>query len=157
MASLPALKQGHVRIHLLLSDPASITPGGLLQASGLEPEQVDNIHIDRGEALIDVIAEVGRDARTRLEQLGPTQIRHPERPAPAPFVWLRINVGRNHGLTARQLDKVLNRADAGKVGQINIKNTYALVGLPEDRIAAIAERLEGTRLNGVILHPTHKG
>ena len=152
MPDLPPIKPGHVRLHLLLDHDREITPGDLLRATGLDPELIDNVLVFGHEAMIDIVDAHGQCARKALDAIGITQVT--KRPQPPPrWSWIKITVGRNHGLSMRQLRKILERADAGQVGQIDIHNTHTAIGIRDDRIDAVLERLAALRINGIQTRP----
>jgi hypothetical protein len=69
------------------------------------------------------------------------------------FRWLKLNVGRNHGLTLGQLRKVLAAADALPLGKFNINNTHTMVGVQDQKAAGIVARLADARINGQAVRP----
>lgn len=148
MPDLPPLAPGFVRLVVHLRPMSAHTPGGIARACGLAPEHLGPIVIDGTEAYIDVAAEHGRDARAGLGAIGSTQLIERR------WQWLRLAVGRNHGLTMGQLKRVLQGADAHPVGKIVIQNTHTLVGLVDAQIAPVAQRLSSLRINGYAAKPT---
>ncbi len=144
---LPPLPTGHVRIRLRLPLGSALTPGGIARASGLAAEDLGPIVIHGREAYIDVRAAAGRNARDNLRPVGPTEMieRH--------WGWLRIAIGRNHGLSMGQLKRILQRADALPAGRILIQNTHTLVGLTDDRLPLVIEKLRTVKINGFAARP----
>ncbi|MBA3685444.1 MAG: hypothetical protein H0W72_09420 [Planctomycetes bacterium] len=145
---LPSLAAGFVRISVRLRPGAESTPGSIARATGLAPEDLGPIAITGGEATVDVRSEHGRQARNGLGQLGPTMLMERR------WQWLRIAIGRNHGLTMGQLRKILQTADALPLGRISIQNTHTLVGLTEVKMVSVVERLAPLRINGYPARPT---
>ena len=62
-------------------------------------------------------------------------------------------VGRNHGLTIGQLRKLLVTADALPLGKFNINNTHTMVGVQDQKAAAICARMADLRINGQAVRP----
>ncbi len=152
MPDLPPIKPGHVRLHLLLERDSDITPGDVLRATGLDPELIDHVLVFGHEALIDIVEDHGQEARKALDAIAITQVS--KRPQPPPrWSWIKIAVGRNHGLSMRQLRKILDRAEAGQVGQIDIHNTHSAIGIRDDRLDGVIEQLAPLRINGIQTRP----
>ena len=149
MDQLPALASGFVRIHLRLSRGDAKTPGELASWCGVPLEQVGPIAVAENgrEAWVDVRLEAGRPARAQLERLGPTRL------VDWQWQWLKLGIGRNHGLSMGQLRKIMHNADAGTVGRIHIQNTHTLVGLQDFKLGTVCERLSLSRINGYAVKP----
>ena len=152
MDDKPPLAPGFVRIQLLIEKPGGATPGELVSATGIDPEHVGVVLIDGHQGLVDVAEAHGEQARKGLDRIGITQVTHAQRPPPT-WSWLRITVGRNHGLTIGQLRKLLRRFGASRLGQIHINNTFTLVGLRDDEIDQVEAQLADHRINGVAARP----
>jgi hypothetical protein len=148
MTDLPPLAAGYVRLAVRLPPGKPLTPGNLAKLTGLAAEHVGPISIGDEEAFIDVTAAEGRAARYNLTRLGPAVL------AERRWQWLRIAVGRNHGMNMGQLRRILQNAGAHPVGKIIINNTHTLVGLADDLLPAVLTKLESTRINGFGAKPT---
>lgn len=142
MEALPSLAEGFVRISVMLPQQRGVTPGDLVQATGVPPEHVSHIVVQGSIAYVDVAAEHGRQARAGLQRFGQTQL------VERNWRWLRIGLGRNHGLAMGQLRRILQQAGATPVGRIQIQNTHTLVGLSDDRLPAVMQWFAERRING---------
>lgn len=149
---LPPVKPGFVRIALLLTDATGVTPGTIAKATGVAADDLGPIMVTGHEAHVDVREAVGQHAREHLQKLGATQLLASGHKQLA-FQWLKVCVGRNHGLTMGQLRKILDRAKAAPVGRIHINNTHCLIGLRDDRIVAVEQALASVRINGIATRP----
>lgn len=134
--------EGFVRIAVRLPKGEQYTPGDLVRQAGVELEALGPIAVDAGVGLVDVRTDRGRAARAGLERLGPTRLEGWS------WRWLRLGLGRNHGLSMGQLRRIMQNADALPLGRIHIQNTHALVGIQDFRLAQVLERLHGLRVNG---------
>lgn len=148
MSDLPPVAPGFVRLQVHLGRGASLTPGEVAQATGVDAADLGPIALDGRTASVDVIAQRGREARQHLSALGITQLIERN------WVWLRLSVGRNHGLAMGQFRKVMANAGTKTLGRIVIQNTHCLVGLPDDVANDILPRLEKTRVNGYLVRPS---
>ena len=148
MNELPPLASGFVRLALLLRNSSLSTPGAIATATGVGPDDIGPIAIVGDEAFIDVQSEVSKTARDGLSRWGPTRIveRH--------WQWLRIAIGRNHGLTMGQFRRLMQTADAVPLGKIIIQNTHTLVGLQDHKTEGVIERLSHIKINGYNPRPT---
>jgi hypothetical protein len=148
MEILPPLALGYVRIELRFRLPgAPPTPGDLALAAGVHPNDLGPIMVAGVNAVIDVRSEQVQRARDGLAALGMTRV------ADWNFRWLKMNVGRNHGLTIGQLRKVLVAADALPLGKFNINNTHTLIGVQDQKAEGVLKRLADTRINGQAVRP----
>ena len=134
--------EGFVRIAVRLPRNERYTPGDLTKLAGVSLEALGPIVVGEGEALVDVRAELGKTARASLERVGPTRLEG------WTWRWLRLAVGRNHGLSIGQLKRIMQTADALPLGRIHIQNTHALIGVQDFKLAAVLERLAPLRVNG---------
>jgi len=148
MDDVPALAAGFVRIAIGLRPRHGYTPGEIANASGLKPEDIGHVVIGDNEAIIDVRSACGMKARDGLARVGRTQL------AARNWQWLRLGVGRNHGMSMGQLRKIMQRADALPLGRISIQNTHSLIGLHDDKMAGVISRLSTLKINGVAARPT---
>ena len=148
MPELPPLQPGFVRIVVHLRPFSALTPGAIATATGIAPEHIGPIVIEGTEAYIDIAGDHGRDARVGLSAIGPTQLIERR------WQWLRIAIGRNHGLSMGQLKKILQTADALPAGRIMIQNTHTLIGLVDAKVDAVVQRLSGLRINGYAAKPS---
>jgi hypothetical protein len=151
----PEIPNGFVRLAVLLNDPTTANPGLIARHCRCDPEHIGHICVDDGQAVVDVTEEAGNAAREGLQELGPTQLlRRAKAPEPQ-WVWLRLAVGRNHGLTMGQLRKLLERAEAGVLGKIHLNNTHSLVGVHDNRLEAVCSWFlaKQPKLNGVQVRP----
>ena len=149
---LPALAPGFVRLAVLLESAGSVTNGDLVRATGVSPEHLGPVLVLGNQGTVDVERALADKARTGLAALGPTQIVAIQQVVHT-WVWLRFQVGRNHGLTMGQLKKLLTRADAGPVGRIHINNTHTLIGVRDDHVERTLEHFAQSRVNGVAVKP----
>jgi hypothetical protein len=148
MESLPPVASGYVRIEVRFRLPgAPPTPGDIARATGVHPDELGPIMVAGLNAVCDVRSTVAPRARIGLDALGQTRI------ADWNFRWLRLAVGRNHGLTIGQLRKVMAAADALPLGKFNINNTHTMVGVQDQKAAAVVARLTETRINGQAVRP----
>ncbi len=147
MDELSPLRMGFLRIHVRLPRGQTFTPGDIAGASGVPLDQLGPITVDGGEALVDVMYDSGRTARSALEIIGPTRLMDVQ------WCWLKLNVGRNHGLTIGQLRRLLEAADAHPLGKISINNTHSLVGLQDFKLPGVLERMGALRVNGYAAKP----
>lgn len=148
METLPPLAPGYVRVEVRFRLPgAPPTPGDLVRATGVHPDELGPIMVAGVNAVVDVRSPMVQRARDGLTALGLTRV------ADWNFRWLKLNVGRNHGLTLGQLRKVLAAADALPLGKFNINNTHTMVGVQDQKAAGIVARLADTRINGQAVRP----
>ncbi len=148
METLPPLAPGYVRIEVRFRLPgAPPTPGEVARATGIHPNQLGPIMVAGVNAVVDAKSQFVQRAREGLAALGLTRV------ADWNFRWLRMNVGRNHGLTIGQLRKVLVAADALPLGKFNINNTHTLVGVQDQKAEAVVRHLADTRINGQAVRP----
>jgi hypothetical protein len=147
MDAMPPLAEGFVRLELRLSAARPITPGELVQAAGVGAEEVGHILVASTGAFIDVRAAAATRASTKLNSLGPVRV------ADWNWQWLRLAVGRNHGLTIGQFKKVMTQVDALPLGRIAINNTHTMVGIQGARIEAVIAALSALRINGYAVRP----
>jgi hypothetical protein len=138
----PPVAEGFVRIAVRLPRSRAFTPGDLVGMSGVAVEVLGPISVQPGEALVDVRVEHGRTARAALERLGATRLDGWS------WRWLRLSLGRNHGLSMGQLRRVMQNAEALPMGKIHIQNTHTLVGIQDFRMGVVLGRLAGMRVNG---------
>jgi hypothetical protein len=148
MPELPSLQHGFVRIVVHLPPFSALTPGAIARAAGIAPEHIGPIVIEGSEAYVDIAADHGRDARVGLSSIGPTQLIERR------WQWLRIAIGRNHGLSMGQLKKILQTADAMPVGRISIHNTHTMIGLIDAKVDAVVKKLDGLKINGFAAKPS---
>lgn len=145
---LPDIAPGFVRIELRFRLPGPPpTPGDVARASGVHPEDLGPILVAGTNAVVDVRSTAAPRARTGLDTLGITRV------ADWNWRWLRLNVGRNHGLTVGQLRKVMAAAEALPLGRFNIQNTHTLVGILDQKTQAVCARLADARINGKTVAP----
>lgn len=148
METLPPVAAGHVRIEVRFASRATPpTPGEVARAAGVPPDELGPILVGGLNAVVDVRSAAADRARRGLDSLGRTRV------ADWNFRWLKLHVGRNHGLTVGQLRKLLAAIDALPLGRFNINNTHTLVGVLDQKAAAIVERLAQTRVNGQAVRP----
>ena len=147
MDETPPVATGFVRISLRLPKGSSYTPGDLASRAGIEAESLGFISIEGLEALVDVRSERGKVARIALEKLGPTRLEG------WTWQWLRLGLGRNHGLSIGQLKRIMQNVDAMPLGRIHIQNTHSLIGLQDFKMEGVLARLGGLRVNGFASRP----
>lgn len=124
-----------------------MTPGELASSTGLPAESIGHASVLGNKGLVDVHIADGKTARVALEQLGSTRLTDWE------WRWLRLAIGRNHGLSIGQLRKVMQNADAHPLGRIAINNTHTLVGVQDFKLPALLEYLGNQRINGFASKP----
>ncbi len=150
---VPPLAPGFVRIAVLLPQGSPLTPGDLARASGLPGEALGPVLRLGEQALLDVVEDRGQEARAALEQIGPTQLTA-RKVEVERFSWLRLEVGRNHGLTMKHLGKVLSQHGVERPGRIHVNNTHTLVGVPAQLLDGLIAALAELRLNGARVRPS---
>ncbi len=148
METLPPLAPGYVRVEVRFRLPgAPLTPGDVVRASNVPPDALGPILVAGVNAVVDVRSALAQRARDGLSALGLTRV------SDWNFRWLKLNVGRNHGLTIGQLRKVLVAADALPMGKFNINNTHTMVGVQDQKAEAVLARMTDTRINGQAVRP----
>jgi hypothetical protein len=147
MSDLPPLAPGFVRIGVQIRENGPRTPGELAQATGLPPDDIGHIVVEGEEAFVDVRSEQSRQGREHLQRIGNTRL------AERHWQWLRINIGRNHGLSMGQLRRIMQNADALPVGKISISNTHTMIGLQDHKMAHVVECLAHAKINGFNAKP----
>jgi hypothetical protein len=147
MDSLPAIATGFVRITVRLANADGLTPGELARLAGVPPDQLGPVAVHSDEGVVDVRAELGKQVRERLERLGATRLVGWE------WQWLKLHVGRNHGLSMGQLRKIMQTVDAMPLGRIAVNNTHTLVGLQDFKIPPVLARLAVLKINGFAARP----
>lgn len=152
MDDLPDLDPGFTRLAVWLKRGHTVTPGAVASSLGIDLDQLGPVLIHEDQVTVDVANDFVNRAGAALEQLGPVQ-EIGRKVIPVEFCWLQLAVGRNHGLTMAHVRKILTRADAGPLGRIKVNNTHTLVGLRDDHIDAVIERLSSARINGVAAKP----
>jgi hypothetical protein len=146
----PERASDHVRFAVYTKKSDRFTPGEIARLTGLEPDQIGFIAIESDHILVDVHKTCKQAVRSRLVEIGGCKLLED-----APFLWrwLRLAIGRNHGLTMRKLRSVLESAEAQPVGRIHLNNAYTLVGLREDRWEPTLAALANTSVSGIPLRP----
>jgi hypothetical protein len=147
MDTLPDPAPGFVRIQVRLPRGDHRTPGELAQLSGIALDDLGPVQVHDGGAVLDVRAALGKAAREQLERLGPTKL------VGWQWQWLKLHVGRNHGLAIGQLKKVMQNVDAMPLGRILVNNTHTLVGIQDFKLPAVLARLSVLRINGFAARP----
>jgi hypothetical protein len=147
MESLPDIAPGFVRIQVRLPRDRESTPGEVARMSGMALDDLGPVLVLDGSAVVDVRTECGRSAREHLERLGPTRL------VGWQWQWLKLSIGRNHGLNIGQLKKVMLSVDALPLGRILINNTHTLVGVQDFKLPAILARMATLRVNGYAARP----
>ncbi len=142
MDTLPPPSQGFVRIQVRLLRAPQLTPGELAQAAGVALDDLGPVQILNGFGVVDVRTVHGRVTRDRLEQFGPTKL------VDWQWQWVKLHIGRNHGLNIGQFRKVMQNVDALPMGRILINNTHSMVGLHDYKIPTILARMSTLRVNG---------
>jgi hypothetical protein len=142
METIPAPLDGFVRIQIRLHHGLKPTPGELVQGSHVALEDLGPIHVEDSVAFVDVRTVHGRSAREKLEKFGGTKL------VGWQWQWVKLHIGRNHGLNIGQFRKVMQQVDALPMGRIMIQNTHTLVGLQDFKIPAIMARMSTLRVNG---------
>lgn len=147
MNDLPPVRSGFVRLGVRLRAGEEVTPGFMASSAGVPMEQVGQIIVTDYEAFVEIHHTVARNARYHLDRVGQTRI------AQWNWLWLKLAIGRNHGLTIGQLRKLMQTADASPLGRIHVNNTHSLVGLHDFNMPSVIAKLETTRINGFAVRP----
>lgn len=147
MDRLPPPAPGFVRIAVQLRPGTTLTPGELVSRTGLPPERLSHAAVHFDQATVDVHADDGKTARLALEGLGSTRLTDWQ------WRWLKLSVGRNHGLSIGQLRKIMQAAEAHPLGRIAINNTHTLIGIQDFKLPALLMRLSAMRINGFASRP----
>ena len=147
MDELPDPAPGFVRIQVRLPRDGQSTPGDLVRLSGMALDDLGLVQVLDGSAMVDVRTEHGKTAREHLERIGPTRLVGWE------WQWLKLNIGRNHGLNIGQLKKVMLGVDALPLGRILINNTHTMVGVQDFKLPAVLARMSTLRVNGYAARP----
>lgn len=147
MNDLPQVKPGFVRIGVRLRPGNTVTPGDLVTAAGVKLEEIGPITVLDNEAYVEIGHVVARTARFNLDRVGPTRILQWN------WRWLKLNIGRNHGLTIGQLRKLMQTVDASPLGRLHVNNTHTLVGLQDFKLPPVLAKLLTLRLNGYAVRP----
>jgi hypothetical protein len=147
METLPPPAAGFVRVSVRLPRGEAYTPGELARLSGLAAEHLGPVQVHEGEGTVDIPAAMGKTVRERLERVGPTKL------VGWQWQWLKLHLGRNHGLAIGQLRKIMLKVDALPLGRIDIRNTHSLIGIQDFKLPAVMERLSALRINGFAARP----
>ncbi len=147
MADLPPVKPGFVRIGVRLRPGNQTTPGQLAAACGVDLDHVGPIVVQDHEAYVEVGHDHARAARFGLDRVGPTRVLQFN------WQWMKLAIGRNHGLTIGQLRKLLLTADANPLGRLHVNNTHSLIGLQDFKVPTVIAKLATTRINGFAVRP----
>jgi hypothetical protein len=144
---LPPLQAGYIRIAVALRRGEAYTPGDIARAAGIPVEHISHIVLSPDQAYIDVRPEFGRQARDHLAELGRTELieRH--------WQWLKLGLGRNHGISMGQLRRIMQTADALPLGRIIISNTHTMIGLQDHKMPTVLQRLSSLKINGFAARP----
>jgi hypothetical protein len=144
-------QSGFVRLSVLLDQPC--TPGDLVKACGVDLNHLGPITINGDQALVDVTTDEAPTAREGLKNLGATQLQsRGNRPDPK-WTWLRLAVGRNHGMTIGQFRRVMERSPCGPLGKIHLNNTHTLVGIHAEAFEPAVEYFAEMKINGITVRP----
>jgi hypothetical protein len=147
MIGLPRLASGFVRLELRLSALREMTPGEIVRAAGVPAEELGHILVQGPVVLVDVRQAAMHQASRGLSHLGSVRVLDWN------WRWLRLAVGRNHGLTIGQFKKVMAQVDALPLGRIAINNSHTFVGIVDHKVAGVIERLGAQRINGYAVRP----
>ena len=148
MDDLPPVTSGYIRLVWFPDqDTREMLHADVLRLCDENLDNLGHIQIRRRKIYIDVMHTVSHDVRERLNEYGRCTVAenslHQLR-----WVFIRLGVGRNHGLNLGYLKKLMKRLDAGPLGKISINNTYTLLGLREDKIESVVNQLKNKRING---------
>ena len=147
MSELPPVKPGFVRIGVRLPAGNATTPGQLAAACNVAMDHVGPIMVQDHEAFVEVAYDAARQARFGLDRVGPTRLLQWS------WQWLKLSIGRNHGLTIGQLRKLMQSVDASPLGRLHVNNTHSLVGLQDFKLPPVLAKLETVRINGFAVRP----
>ncbi len=151
---IPELAAGYARLQIDLKEERrgehSPTPGEVVCATELPPEEVGFISVSENTVTIDVVRPRCRHTREILTGLGFVRvIKAPD----MDWLWLYIGIGRNHGFTMKRLKKLLDETDSQPVGKIHLNNAYTVVGLREDKFEGACTHMKSAKINGIALKP----
>ncbi|MCS6970242.1 MAG: hypothetical protein RMM29_08085 [Planctomycetota bacterium] len=146
--SLPRLAPGFVRLRVQFAPPRHPTPGDIVRWSEAPPEALGPIAVAAGEAVLDVRHAQLAATRAALARHGQVRV------IDWNYRWLRLDLGRIHGLTVGRLRSALQQAGASPLGRYSIGNHYTLVGVRDAQIEAVCQCLAQQRINGRAVHPT---
>ena len=151
MTDLQPPQSGFVRLSILLDKPC--TPGDLAKACGVDLDHLGPIVIDGDQALVDVTTEEAPVAREGLKTLGATQLQSRGKKPDPKWAWLRMAVGRNHGMTIGQFRRIMERSPCGPLGKIHLNNTHTLVGIHEEIFNEACSYFADMKINGIAVRP----
>lgn len=148
MEALPPVQAGYIRFVLFPEEKTwKLDPGMLIKMCQCGPEHVGHIQIKRQKVYIDIHNAVSHQVREALQEHGRCTVAE-NGLEQLKWSFIRLGIGRNHGLNVGQLKKLMKRIKAGPLGKISINNSYTLIGLREDFIKQALQQLSGMRING---------
>ena len=148
MDELPPVSSGYIRLVFFPdADTRSMFHADVLRMCEEDLDLLSHIQIRRRKIYIDVHNSVSHDVRERLNAFGRCTVAENSLHAMR-WHFIRLGIGRNHGLNLGYLKKLMKRLNAGPLGKISINNTYTLLGLREDRIESVLNQLKQKRING---------
>jgi hypothetical protein len=142
MDPLPPPPAGMTRIRVAFRPGLALTPGELASATGAPLDAVGLAQVLGREAVVDVREALVPEVRPRLDRLGRTAL------VDWVWRWLRIDLGRNHGLSMGRLRKLLLDADALPAGKIHLNNSHSMVGVQGFRVDKVLRAMAPMRVNG---------
>ncbi len=149
MEPLPPVQAGYIRFVLFPETKTwLLTPGMVIEWCGCDNEKISHIQIKRQKIYIDIHNSVSHAVRENLQAHGRCSVAENGNEQ-LKWHFIRLGVGRNHGLNVGQLKKMMKRIEAGPLGKISINNTYTLIGLREDFVRETVEKLSRMRINGI--------
>ncbi len=149
MDPLPPVEAGYIRLVLFPEvETWHLTPGMIVGYCAVDLEKVGHIQIKRQKVYVDVHNSVSHDVRERLNEHGRCTVAE-NGVELLKWQFIRLAVGRNHGLNVGQLKKLMKRIEAGPLGKISINNTNTLIGIREDFVKHVIAELSSKRINGV--------
>lgn len=149
--AMPALKKGFVRLAVLLQDATPMTPGELAQQLGVPLDRLGYIMVTPQQVRLDVEQEHLKAVREKLELLGPIQVEGREEPQ---WRWMRLEIGRNRGVTMQQLRRHCQRAGLERPGRIHVQNSYSVLGVPEHLWDHMMKYFKAVSVNGQLARPS---
>jgi len=147
MIELPPVREGFIRIHVEIGLGGPATPGELAGLCGVALDHLGPIAVEGSDGVVEVAITHHQAVRRALHELGPTRL------VDWQWRWLKLNLGRNHGLTIGHFRKVMQKIEAYPLGKIGIQNTHTLVGIQDFKLADVVLKLSTLKVNGYLVRP----
>ena len=148
LEDLPPVSSGYIRLVLFPdSDTRDLLHADVLKWCDTDLDLLGHIQIRRRKVYIDVHHTISHELRERLNFRGRCTVAENSL-HDMEWHFVRLGVGRNHGLNLGLLKKLIKKYEAGPIGKISINNSYTLIGIREDKIKSLLENLKTHRING---------